>query len=159
ALLPGMAYLVRRLLENTSNESFLKLRSVAQTPSNDLLRNPEEIGAMLTRTRRPRAEPRAALISPELPPFRNEPPTDFARSETRQAMRRALELVRDQLGRQYPLIIDGEAVGTGPRRLLSLNPGHSSRVVGEMALAGVEHAQRTVAAARRAAPAWAASPV
>ena len=32
ALLPGMAYLVRRLLENTSNESFLKAEFAAQRP-------------------------------------------------------------------------------------------------------------------------------
>ena len=60
ALLPGMAYLVRRLLENTSNESFLKPSSAAQARIDDLLRDPEEIGAMLTRTRRPRAERHAA---------------------------------------------------------------------------------------------------
>ena len=57
AILPGMAYLVRRLLENTSNESFLKA-SVAETAQiEDLLRDPEETGSMLTRTRRPRTEP------------------------------------------------------------------------------------------------------
>ena len=56
ALLPGMAYLVRRLLENTSNESFLKASFAARARVDDLLRDPEEIGAMLTRTRRPKAE-------------------------------------------------------------------------------------------------------
>src|SRR5205085_4726133 len=56
ALLPGMAYLVRRLLENTSNESFLKLSFIDFAQMDDLLRNPEEIGAMLTRTRRPKAD-------------------------------------------------------------------------------------------------------
>ncbi len=61
ALLPGMAYLVRRLLENTSNESFLKASFAARARVDDLLRNPEEIGAMLTRTRRPRAEGPARL--------------------------------------------------------------------------------------------------
>ena len=58
ALLPGMAYLVRRLLENTSNESFLKLSSAAHARIDELLRDPEEIGAMLTRTRRPEADRR-----------------------------------------------------------------------------------------------------
>src|SRR5262249_33936834 len=73
ALRRGMAYLVRRLLENTSNESFLKLSSVAQARVDDLLRDPEEVGAMLTRTRRPKTtRPTGA---DELPPFRNEPPT------------------------------------------------------------------------------------
>ena len=52
AMLPGMAYLVRRLLENTSNESFLKASFTEHAQIEDLLRNPEEIGAMVSRTRR-----------------------------------------------------------------------------------------------------------
>ena len=40
----------------------------------------------------------------------------------------------------------------------SVNPGHSSRVVGQASLAGVEHADAAVAAARAAFPAWAATP-
>jgi RHH-type proline utilization regulon transcriptional repressor/proline dehydrogenase/delta 1-pyrroline-5-carboxylate dehydrogenase len=154
ALLPGMAYLVRRLLENTSNESFLKLSSAAHARIDDLLRDPEEIGAMLTRTRRPRET--RPLEASELPPFRNEPPTDFARAESRDTMRRALEEVRGQLGRHYPLIVAGEDVDTGPRRLTSPDPSQSSRAVGQTSMAGPEHAERAVAVARAAQPAWGA---
>jgi RHH-type transcriptional regulator, proline utilization regulon repressor / proline dehydrogenase / delta 1-pyrroline-5-carboxylate dehydrogenase len=156
ALLPGMAYLVRRLLENTANESFLKMSSIPSAQVDDLLRNPEEIGVMLTRTRRPRAE--SAPVAGELPPFRNEPTTDFARAENREAMRQALDAVRGQLGKHYPLIIGGNEIDTTPRRLLSLNPSHSSRVVGETSQAGAEHAEPAIRAARMAFPTWAATP-
>ena len=71
AMLPGMAYLVRRLLENTSNESFLKASLSERASIDDLLRNPEEIGSMFSRTRRSR--PQAPTAAAELPPFRNEP--------------------------------------------------------------------------------------
>lgn len=40
-MLPGMAYLVRRLLENTANEGFLKLRFVGGEDANKLLNNPQ----------------------------------------------------------------------------------------------------------------------
>ena len=40
-LLPGMAYLVRRLLENTSNESFLSQQRKRETPLEALLAPPE----------------------------------------------------------------------------------------------------------------------
>jgi RHH-type proline utilization regulon transcriptional repressor/proline dehydrogenase/delta 1-pyrroline-5-carboxylate dehydrogenase len=156
ALLPGMAYLVRRLLENTSNESFLKMSSTPRARVEDLLRNPEERGAMLTRTRRPGPPP--ATAPGELPPFRNEPPTDFAQAENRATMARSLVEVRGRLGRRYPLIIGGAEVDTGDRRLPSLDPSHSSRVVAAMALAGAEHAEAAAAAARAARPAWAATP-
>jgi RHH-type proline utilization regulon transcriptional repressor/proline dehydrogenase/delta 1-pyrroline-5-carboxylate dehydrogenase len=41
-LLPGMAYLVRRLLENTANESFLRASFTEHVPEEELLRNPLE---------------------------------------------------------------------------------------------------------------------
>ena len=43
-LLPGMAYLVRRLLENTANESFLRAGFSDRVPAEVLLRNPLEAG-------------------------------------------------------------------------------------------------------------------
>ncbi len=159
AILPGMAYLVRRLLENTSNESFLKASFAESAQIEDLLRDPEEIGAMMTRTRSPKTEAStAAGGTTKLPPFHNEPPTDFARAENRESFRRALDLVRTQLGRRYSLSIGGKEVDTGSRLLDSVNPSQSSRVVGQVSLAGVEHAEAAVAAARSAFPAWAATP-
>jgi RHH-type proline utilization regulon transcriptional repressor/proline dehydrogenase/delta 1-pyrroline-5-carboxylate dehydrogenase len=41
-LLPGMAYLVRRLLENTANESFLRASFTEHVPEAQLLRNPRD---------------------------------------------------------------------------------------------------------------------
>ena len=158
AILPGMAYLVRRLLENTSNESFLKASFAESAQIEELLRDPEEIGAMLTRTRRPKTE--APLVTggtTRLTPFHNEPPTDFARAENRASMRRALDQVRTQLGGRYPLLIGGKEVDTGPRLLDSVNPSQSSRVVGQVSLASIKQADAAVAAARAAFPAWAAT--
>lgn len=43
-LLPGMAYLVRRLLENTANESFLRAGFSDLVPPEVLLKSPEEVG-------------------------------------------------------------------------------------------------------------------
>ena len=43
-LLPGMAYLVRRLLENTANDSFLRAGFSDRVPEDELLRNPLEVG-------------------------------------------------------------------------------------------------------------------
>src|SRR5438046_4956029 len=42
-LLPGMSYLVRRLLENTSNEGFLRAKFSENASTEDLLRDPCEI--------------------------------------------------------------------------------------------------------------------
>ncbi|WP_437200962.1 proline dehydrogenase family protein [Planctomicrobium sp. SH664] len=45
-LLPGMSYLVRRLLENTSNESFLRHAYHSGLSIDHLLRNPSDIGEL-----------------------------------------------------------------------------------------------------------------
>jgi RHH-type proline utilization regulon transcriptional repressor/proline dehydrogenase/delta 1-pyrroline-5-carboxylate dehydrogenase len=155
AMLPGMAYLVRRLLENTSNESFLKASFAEHAQIENLLRSPEEVGAMLSRTRR--TGPQSAPLAAELTPFRNEPVTDFARAENRQSMATAVEEVRQKLGQSYPLLIAGQEIRTDSRLLDSLDPSHSSRAVGRTATAGREHADAAIAAARAALPAWAAT--
>jgi RHH-type proline utilization regulon transcriptional repressor/proline dehydrogenase/delta 1-pyrroline-5-carboxylate dehydrogenase len=43
-LIPGMAYLVRRLLENTSNDSFLRHAYDEDVSLDDLLRRPSDVG-------------------------------------------------------------------------------------------------------------------
>ena len=46
--IPGMAYLVRRLLENTSNDSFLRHAYDTDVDVADLLRSPADDGAAHT---------------------------------------------------------------------------------------------------------------
>ena len=45
-LIPGMAYLVRRLLENTSNDSFLRHAYDESTSVEDLFRRPADVGEL-----------------------------------------------------------------------------------------------------------------
>ncbi|MDR3636628.1 MAG: proline dehydrogenase family protein, partial [Isosphaeraceae bacterium] len=158
AMLPGMAYLVRRLLENTSNESFLKASFTDRARVEDLLRDPEEVGAMWGRKRRvDQAVPKA-----ELPPFRNEPPTDLTRPEAREAMRKELANVLSQITAEEERprcvpTIGGKQVFTEDV-VHSLDPGDHSRVVGLVHMARTEDAAAAVAQARAAWPAWAATP-
>src|SRR3989449_1996807 len=76
-LLPGMAYLVRRLLENTSNEGFLANKFAKGASRDELLSNPSQPMA----TDPSRLQPSSTLDTP--PPtldtrhFRNEPHADF----------------------------------------------------------------------------------
>ena len=163
AMLPGMAYLVRRLLENTSNNSFLKVSAAAGAPIDELLRNPEETGAMLTRSRpkAPAPSPDSSSTSsdlPPLPPFRNEPISDFAKAENRQAMAEALRKVEAQLGQTHSLLINGEYVETPGHWIDSHDPSHSSRLLGRVAAAKAEHADAALTAALAAADSWGSVP-
>ncbi len=153
AMLPGMAYLVRRLLENTSNESFLKASFNDKVAIDQLLRDPEETGIMLGLKRKP-AQTEA---KPAPTPFRNEPLTDFTRPEPRVNIRLAITQVRSQLGRTYPLIINGVETTT-QATLESIDPGDRSIVVGRTARATAEHASSAVQHARQAQPTWGSTP-
>jgi RHH-type proline utilization regulon transcriptional repressor/proline dehydrogenase/delta 1-pyrroline-5-carboxylate dehydrogenase len=89
-LLPGMAYLVRRLLENTSNESFLRKEYVESQPLLRLLAPPTATG--------PRSE---AMGRSGAHGFSNEPHSDFSRADVRSAMHAGVVSVRSLLGRRW----------------------------------------------------------
>jgi RHH-type proline utilization regulon transcriptional repressor/proline dehydrogenase/delta 1-pyrroline-5-carboxylate dehydrogenase len=143
-LLPGMAYLVRRLLENTSNEGFLRAKDAGGASADELLRNPvSALGA----PRRPEAAPKGA--------FRNAPNTDFNIEQNRSRMREALAAAAKSLGGKHPIVIAGKRI-SGREMVASTNPAKPSQVVGHWARATVADADAAVAAARAAWPAWAA---
>jgi 1-pyrroline-5-carboxylate dehydrogenase len=78
--------------------------------------------------------------------FRNEPVTDFTQPANRQAMEKAQEKVRAQLGREYDLIIAGERVRT-QEKLKSVNPSRPNEIVGIHQKATPELAKRAVESA------------
>ena len=155
-LLPGMAYLVRRLLENTSNESFLRAGFVENLPEEQLLMNPLELLRRKrneSNGRRDRADSRTATRVRDVSHFENEPLTDFSKESAGAEMRAALDRVRLGLGRSTPLVIAGKRVETG-KWIESLNPALTSQVVGRVASARMEDAHAAVNAAEAAAPGW-----
>ncbi len=90
----------------------------------------------------------------ELPAFRNEPYLDFTKPENRQAMESALHAVRQRLGQEYPLLINGQRQ-TGQGMLLSHNPAHPSEVVGRHHKATPQQAAEAVQACHSYFPEWA----
>jgi 1-pyrroline-5-carboxylate dehydrogenase len=86
-------------------------------------------------------------------PFRNEPATDFTKSEVAREMRAALDRVRGQLGREYDLVIGGRRIRT-TEKIRSLNPAHPAQVVGIHQKAGKEHVEPAMEAALHAFESW-----
>ena len=99
---------------------------------------------------------RPRIHNPE-PQFHNEPATDFSRSSTAREMRRALDQVAGQLGREYDLIIGGHHVRTSDK-ITSLNPARPSQVVGIHQKAGKEHVEPAMQAALKAFESWSRTP-
>lgn len=148
-LLPGMAYLIRRLMENTSNTSFLRQTYAEEKEVDNLIQPPmtKKVSLPSERTGRPEGE------SPSPAPFQNEPLIDFSRRVNRVRFARALGEVREKFGGDYPLWVDGEEVKT-KQWLQSINPAAPREIIGRAAVAGRDEATRALEAATEYFPAW-----
>ena len=138
-LLPGMAYLIRRLLENTANSSFVR-QNDEEKPIQELI-----------------APPTADNIEAELEPaptsFAYAPDTDYADTETRIKAEQALERVKQELGKTYQPLINGEYVTTD-NYLDSVNPCRSEQLVGKVGQISVAQAERAMETAKAAFESW-----
>ncbi len=151
-LIPGMSYLIRRLLENTANSSFLR-QNQQETAVEELLGAPQFAPDDLT----------VEAGQPEdwgewMPPFKNAADTDYAIADHRDAATVAMKTVRQQLGQRYSPIINGEAVNT-ETSLDSVNPSNPAQLVGKVGMASQAQADDAITVAKAAFPNWAATPV
>ncbi len=88
-----------------------------------------------------------------LSPFANEPFVDFTKPENKALALAALAKVRGELGRTYPLLIDGERIETGDL-LKSVSPSKPSEVVGLHHKATAELAKRAIESAHAYFTEW-----
>ena len=172
-LLPGMSYLVRRLLENTSNEGFLRAKFSEHISATQLLRDPRELvnGVVPAAGREGLAgdTPDSTGVSDfsrngatlETPPgdtYKNASLVNFVYPECQEKMCTALREVRARFGQKHPLVIDGKEIWTD-KLLKSVNPSAPDEIIGYVAEAGIPETERAVKAARRAFETWARTPV
>ena len=150
-LVPGMAYLVRRLLENTANESFVRRRFV-EGQDLDALVAPPAVDHLPEREPPARRSPTDARTPS---PYSPEPLAEWRRATVRATMGAALKSV--DLGEWVPARIDGRAVET-EGRIESVDPSCPSTVVARSARCTPAEAEDALEAARRAWPAWRRAP-
>ncbi|HVP05339.1 MAG TPA: proline dehydrogenase family protein [Dehalococcoidia bacterium] len=134
-VIPGMAYLVRRLLENTSNQAWF-MAAPSETAKSAMPARPA-VGA--------------------LDRINNSPPTPLFEPQMRAEMLAALAQRRKDFGREYPLLIGERAVLDRPRSRIEYQcePG---TIIGEVAQATLADVDEAVAAANAAFPAWRDTP-
>ena len=144
-LLPGMAYLIRRLLENTANSSFLR-QSLEERPIEELLAPPALNGGERDTNGKNHSS------------FPNAADTDYAEVEARQEAQQAFATVRQQLGKTYFPLINGDYQPTQDT-VNSVNPSNPSEVIGKIGLLSEEQAEQALQAAKAAFPAWRRTPV
>ncbi len=87
------------------------------------------------------------------PEFRNEPFTDFKVPEDASAFKAALDEVRGEFGRTFPLWIDGREVNA-KTTFDSIDPARPDVVLGRFQQGETHHAEQAVEAAARAFATW-----
>ncbi len=148
-LVPGMAYLVRRLLENTANESFLRHRFAEGKDLEELIAPPGDLPSPdKARSPDPGNQPRQ---------FTNEPPAEFRRRAAREVMRAAVDAAAHIPSFDVPAIVDGHRLMTRDT-IESTDPDDPDRVVCTSARSGPSEADRAIETAVRAQPAWGETP-
>lgn len=88
-----------------------------------------------------------------LPPFNNEPLTDFSNDRNVAVLREAIAKAESEFGREYPVIIGGRRYTTGDV-LASPNPSNFDEVVGLVHKADNKLADKALAEATTAFQSW-----
>jgi RHH-type proline utilization regulon transcriptional repressor/proline dehydrogenase/delta 1-pyrroline-5-carboxylate dehydrogenase len=140
-LIPGMAYLVRRLLENTSNESWLRGKFADGLDSTKLLADP---AVNLQKTSADR------VLQDR---FYNEALLDFAERRHRAGVQNAIAQLQKQLPVAVPLVIAGESLHT-QKTFNRENPSHPEQLVAKVSAAQIQHGDAALTAAKNAFKDW-----
>jgi RHH-type proline utilization regulon transcriptional repressor/proline dehydrogenase/delta 1-pyrroline-5-carboxylate dehydrogenase len=151
-LIPGMGYLVRRLLENTSNKGFIRLGFHAHEKPDQLLKRPE-IEKRDTGTEHLAMNPRKE--------FHNCPLLDFSLQENRRAIQGALDRLLAALRKEPPAvqpIVAGKNLSC-EKTMDSIAPHDTGIVVGRVGMASIEQTEQTLQALRGYFPTWRDTPV
>ncbi|APB32863.1 delta-1-pyrroline-5-carboxylate dehydrogenase [Gloeomargarita lithophora Alchichica-D10] len=138
-LLPGMSYLIRRLLENTANTSFLRQRLEKENEL-ELLTPPQW------------AEPTTPL--PQGETFMGTADTNFAQMGTADEFLQAIVRVKLQLGHSYFL-----PHCSRERTLDSVNPSDPKESIGRVGLADISSVQKAMDCAQEAQKIWGSTPI
>ena len=141
-LIPGMAYLVRRLLENTSNESWLRGKFAEDKTPAELLRDPS-VGLV----------PTSAHYEKNLKLFHNEALLDFAMNDVRDNTQNALNKLRGQLPKT---VLPNVAGVTQKSKTVyqRKNPSQISQIVADVHMADTALAEQAIQSAHKAYAEW-----
>ena len=128
-LIPGMAYLVRRLLENTSNESFIRRQYETAESLDHLLLPPSISNGDGEEARSLDCEDEAISLTGDNPDkFSNAPHSDFSQPDVQRDFSLALANIAPLLGQihAYPTLTNMPCRGP---ELVSSNPGRPDQII------------------------------
>jgi RHH-type proline utilization regulon transcriptional repressor/proline dehydrogenase/delta 1-pyrroline-5-carboxylate dehydrogenase len=152
-LVPGMAYLVRRLLENTSNESFVRHRFAEGRALDELLTPPaaDHLPTLEPKPPRPTTDPHDPT------PYEPEPIAEWRRTGPRATFAVAVDAAGDAPIIDVPALIGADHVRTATT-IDSVDPGRFDRIVARSAACTASEADAAIAVAMGCVEQWRHTP-
>lgn len=143
-LIPGMSYLVRRLLENTANDSFLRQGFLDGKSIDDLLQDPKTI------------KQKSETVSEEN--FTNAPNIDFSKRLSRERMQEAILKLKQELKEEklYPAYINSKYIDNDDY-FDSFNPANPTEVLGRISNSTPQVCDQAIEGAQEAYLKWSKS--
>ena len=86
-------------------------------------------------------------------PYKHEPLTDFTKEENRKAYEQGFEIVKEYLGQDVPLIINGERIMTEDK-MVSFNPSDREEIIGNVSKCSRELAEKAMDVADETFKTW-----
>ena len=146
-LISGMGYFVRRLLENSSNESFLRSLNFIGEPRK-LLRNPSDFFYERKKEKKVGSEGG----------FENFAVCNFSKKENRNLMKDSLEKICSEFGNfNYGLKVGKNWICTEESFEVG-NPSKKSEIIGKVSMADKNHVDLAIKEAQKALINWRKTP-
>lgn len=135
--IPGMSYLVRRLLENTANQAFVRMHGRSEASIEELLKAPQATVA------------RCESVATN---FHNRPFFDFSQADKRLKVQKALE----NYERHLPIVVQPKINGanSGKGTFEHVCPWANDKTVSHVTLASTKDAEQAITTAKTAYPKW-----
>ncbi len=89
--------------------------------------------------------------------FKNLTPYDFSDKKNVKKQKKAIDKVREEFGKEYANVIDGEKVKT-EKKTISRNPANPDETIGTFQKSGKEDAEKAIQAAAKAFESWRFTP-
>ncbi|MDA0713390.1 MAG: bifunctional proline dehydrogenase/L-glutamate gamma-semialdehyde dehydrogenase, partial [bacterium] len=140
-LLPGMAYLVRRLLENTSNSGFLRMSHHNDVNTKQLMQQPKVL------------ETNVSLNKNAADKFTNCAFLDFTKSSNRDRFAFHVDKHQNNFPYKVPAVVSGKIIETD-YQAKKFCPSAHDQLVGVVSYADTAECENAVAAATKYFPVW-----
>lgn len=143
-LIPGMSYFVRRLLENSANQSFI-FSSFVKNKSHEILLAPPvaSLNSLKFESYKHGTKNKTSQSPSISSTFKNHPLMDFSQKENRESFIKALQVWKTKFPIKIPLILEGKG-HKSPHLFKRENPSQKNQNISQSFFATINQTEKAI---------------